>query len=85
MAIGTAGFTSMQAVMALEAHGLTPEAGEVLVTGSRWLAVCRFLFWPSLLQGCRQYGSPDEASWFKIWVPQISSIAVNLQRHQKTT
>lgn len=34
MAIGTAGFTSMQAVMALEAHGMTPEKGEVLVTGA---------------------------------------------------
>ncbi len=34
MAIGTAGFTSMLAVMALEEHGLTPGAGEVLVTGA---------------------------------------------------
>jgi acrylyl-CoA reductase (NADPH) len=34
MAIGTAGFTSMLAVMALERHGLTPDAGEVLVTGA---------------------------------------------------
>ncbi len=34
MAIGTAGFTAMLAVIALEAHGLTPEAGEVLVTGA---------------------------------------------------
>jgi acrylyl-CoA reductase (NADPH) len=34
MAIGTAGFTSMLAVMALEAHGLTPKDGEVLVTGA---------------------------------------------------
>jgi len=34
MAIGTAGFTAMLAVMALEANGLTPEAGEVLVTGA---------------------------------------------------
>jgi acrylyl-CoA reductase (NADPH) len=34
MAIGTAGFTSMLAVMALEAHGVTPGAGEVLVTGA---------------------------------------------------
>ena len=33
MAIGTAGFTAMLAVMSLEAHGLTPEGGEVLVTG----------------------------------------------------
>ena len=34
MAVGTAGFTSMLAVMALEDHGLTPEKGEVLVTGA---------------------------------------------------
>ncbi|MBI4183278.1 MAG: oxidoreductase [Proteobacteria bacterium] len=35
MAIGTAGFTAMLAVMALEEHGLEPEAGgEVLVTGA---------------------------------------------------
>lgn len=34
MAVGTAGFTAMLAVMALEAHGLTPSSGEVLVTGA---------------------------------------------------
>ncbi len=34
MAIGTAGFTSMLAVLALEKHGLKPESGEVLVTGA---------------------------------------------------
>jgi acrylyl-CoA reductase (NADPH) len=34
MAIGTAGFTAMLAVMTLESHGLTPESGEVLVTGA---------------------------------------------------
>lgn len=34
MAIGTAGFTAMLAVMALEKQGLTPEQGEVLVTGA---------------------------------------------------
>ena len=34
MAIGTAGFTAMLAVIALERHGLTPAAGEVLVTGA---------------------------------------------------
>jgi len=34
MAIGTAGFTSMMAVMALEALGLKPGMGEVLVTGA---------------------------------------------------
>lgn len=34
MAIGTAGFTAMLAVMALEDHGLTTGNGEVLVTGA---------------------------------------------------
>jgi acrylyl-CoA reductase (NADPH) len=34
MAVGTAGFTAMLAVTALEAHGLAPSAGEVLVTGA---------------------------------------------------
>ncbi len=33
MAIGTAGFTAMLAVMELEAHGITPDNGPVLVTG----------------------------------------------------
>tara|TARA_R110002110_G_scaffold376568_2_gene586633 strand:- start:144924 stop:145922 length:999 start_codon:yes stop_codon:yes gene_type:complete len=33
MAVGTAGFTSMLCVDALEAHGLAPDRGEVLVTG----------------------------------------------------
>ncbi len=34
MALGTAGFTAMLAVMALEDGGLGPESGEVLVTGA---------------------------------------------------
>jgi acrylyl-CoA reductase (NADPH) len=34
MAIGTAGFTAMQSVIALERHGLTPDTLEVLVTGA---------------------------------------------------
>lgn len=34
MAVGTAGFTSMLAVLALEDHGLTPGQGPVLVTGA---------------------------------------------------
>ena len=34
MAVGTAGFTSMLAVMALEKHELKPSNGEVLVTGA---------------------------------------------------
>ncbi|MCU7928705.1 MAG: oxidoreductase [Candidatus Thiodiazotropha sp. (ex Dulcina madagascariensis)] len=34
MAVGTAGYTAMLCVMALEQHGLTPESGEILVTGA---------------------------------------------------
>ncbi|MDU6670908.1 MAG: acryloyl-CoA reductase, partial [Bradyrhizobium sp.] len=34
MAIGTAGFTAMLAVLALEKHGLTPASGPVVVTGA---------------------------------------------------
>lgn len=34
MAIGTAGFTAMQCVLSLEAHGVGPGDGEVLVTGA---------------------------------------------------
>src|SRR5207244_5777548 len=33
MAIGTAGYTAMLAVMALERHGLKPAAGPLVVTG----------------------------------------------------
>src|SRR5918993_4692211 len=34
MAIGTAGYTAMLAVMALERHGLTPDRGPAVVTGA---------------------------------------------------
>ena len=34
MAIGTAGYTAMLAVMALERHGLTPQSGPIAVTGA---------------------------------------------------
>ena len=34
MAVGTAGYTAMLAIMALEHHGLTPEAGTIVVTGA---------------------------------------------------
>ncbi|GFM80316.1 alcohol dehydrogenase [Pseudomonas cichorii] len=34
MAIGTAGYTAMLAVIALQKHGLTPDSGDVLVTGA---------------------------------------------------
>src|SRR5580692_1794774 len=34
MAIGTAGFTAMLAILALEKHGVTPQSGPVVVTGA---------------------------------------------------
>ena len=34
MSIGTAGYTAMLAVMALEKHGLTPDSGPIVVTGA---------------------------------------------------
>ncbi len=34
MVLGTAGFTAMLSVMTLEQHGVTPERGEVVVTGA---------------------------------------------------
>lgn len=34
MAIGTAGYTAMLCVLALERHGITPDSGEILVTGA---------------------------------------------------
>ncbi|WP_027670726.1 MDR family oxidoreductase [Rheinheimera baltica] len=34
MAIGTAGYTAMLCVMALQKHGVVPDSGEILVTGA---------------------------------------------------
>lgn len=34
MGIGTAGYTAMLCVLALEKHGVTPDSGEILVTGA---------------------------------------------------
>lgn len=34
MAIGTAGYTAMLCVLALEKHGITPESGDIVVTGA---------------------------------------------------
>ncbi|KAI9028462.1 zinc-containing alcohol dehydrogenase superfamily protein [Hyaloraphidium curvatum] len=34
VAIGTAGFTAMQCVMALQEHGVKPDSGEIVVTGA---------------------------------------------------
>src|SRR5690349_10137166 len=67
MAIGTAGYTAMLAVMALEKHGLKPTSGPVVVTGagggvgSVALAVLAKLGY----QVTVSTGRPEEADYFK--------------------
>lgn len=68
MAIGTAGYTAMLCIIVLEKHGVTPQDGEVLVTGANGgvgsLAV-------SILAGLgysviASTGRPEEADYLKM-------------------
>ena len=67
MAIGTAGYTAMLAVMALERHGLTPAGGPVLVTGAAGgvgsvaVALLAKLGFPVIAST----GRPEEAEYLK--------------------
>ncbi len=67
MAIGTAGYTAMLCVLALEHHGLTPDSGEVLVTGANGgvgsvaIAVLSHLGFKVVAST----GRPDEAEFLK--------------------
>lgn len=66
-AIGTAGYTAMLCVMALERHGLTPAQGPVLVTGAAGgvgsvaIALLARLGW----QVAASTGRPEEADYLK--------------------
>lgn len=67
MAVGTAGYTAMLSVLALERHGVTPEQGEVLVTGASG-GVGSFAV--ALLAGLgyrvvASTGRPEEADYLK--------------------
>ena len=67
MVIGTAGFTAMLCVQALAEQGVTPEAGEVLVTGATGGVGCVAV---ALLarRGFRvvaMTGKPAEADWLR--------------------
>ncbi|MDY0249566.1 MAG: MDR family oxidoreductase [Pseudomonas sp.] len=67
MAIGTAGYTAMLCLIALERHGLTPDSGEVLVTGANG-GVGSFAI--ALLAGqgysvTASTGRPDEADYLQ--------------------
>jgi len=65
MAIGTAGFTAMLAVLALERHGLRPEAGAAIVTGAAGgvgsiaVALLKAAGWRVIAST----GRPDEADY----------------------
>lgn len=67
MAIGTAGYTAMLAVLALERHGLTPDAGPAVVTGAAGgvgsvaVALLRGLGWEVLAAT----GRPEEEAYLK--------------------
>jgi acrylyl-CoA reductase (NADPH) len=67
MAIGTAGFTAMQCVIALERHSLKPEMGPVVVTGAAGgvgsvaVAILAKLGWHVIAST----GRPQEADYLK--------------------
>jgi acrylyl-CoA reductase (NADPH) len=67
MAIGTAGYTAMLAVLALERHGLTPQHGPAIVTGAAGgvgsvaVAVLAKLGWHVMAST----GRPQEADYLK--------------------
>lgn len=67
MAIGTAGYTAMLCVMVLERHGVTPDQGEILVTGANGgvgsvaVAVLAKLGYTVVAST----GRPDEADFLK--------------------
>ena len=67
MAIGTAGYTAMLAVMALERHGLTPARGPVVVTGAAGGvgSVAVALLGKLGYQVIASTGRPEEADYLK--------------------
>jgi acrylyl-CoA reductase (NADPH) len=67
MAVGTAGFTAAQSIDALEAHGLVPGAGPVLVTGASGGVGSNAV---AMLAARGHHvvastGKPDEADWLR--------------------
>lgn len=67
MAVGTAGYTAMLCILALERHGITPAHGEVLVTGASG-GVGSFAIALLTRRGYRvvaSTGRPQEAEYLK--------------------
>jgi acrylyl-CoA reductase (NADPH) len=67
MAIGTAGYTAMLAVMALEHHGVTPMSGPVVVTGAAGGvgSVAVAILAKRGFQVTASTGRPEEADYLK--------------------
>src|SRR2546429_2746171 len=67
MAIGTAGYTAMLAVMALEGHGLTPMSGPAVVTGAAGGlgSAARAILSQRGFQVTASTGRPQEAEYLK--------------------
>jgi acrylyl-CoA reductase (NADPH) len=67
MAIGTAGYTAMLAVIALERHGLTPEKGPLVVTGAAGGvgSVALTILAKLGFQVTASTGRPEEADYLK--------------------
>jgi acrylyl-CoA reductase (NADPH) len=67
MAIGTAGYTAMLALMELEQHGVTPERGPILVTGAAGGvgSVAVALLAKHGFQVIASTGRPQEAEYLK--------------------
>jgi len=67
MAIGTAGFTAMLSVLALEKHGLTPNHGPVVVTGAAGGvgSVATALLWKLGFHVIASTGRLSEADYLK--------------------
>jgi acrylyl-CoA reductase (NADPH) len=67
MAIGTAGYTAMLAVLALERHGLTPASGPVVVTGAAGGvgSVAIAILSKRGFQVTASTGRPEEADYLK--------------------
>src|SRR3954462_8238155 len=67
MAIGTAGYTAMLAILALEKHGLTPDRGPAIVTGAAGGvgSVATALLAAAGWQVIASTGRPEEAGYLK--------------------
>ena len=80
MAIGTAGYTAMLCLMALEAHGVTPARGPVLVTGAAGGvgSVAVALLAKAGHHVIASTGRPEEADYLKGSARPRSSTAPNL-------